>query len=665
MWPFKQLLKEDDDETLKQMKQSENAITFIDNDDDSDADSCASGETEKRPVGYTNLAKRFHTVSVKVKPNQLLSYDTKWATESTSASDASAGFASPITLAVLEKDVEAFNQIADMMEGLEDPMSIPPHLQHTIMATDSPEMLDAFIRRTGYGLSLPSPKAQEFMEDVARVQHHGGDGDGYKIYPGLDVDGKKRMDLAGQVDLSDLYYAVRGDPVPIAWYAASKQATDILEYLNGPKSIEAYKFYAETKETILAKRLAEVLKNTEDFPQMTGFYVSRLGETPVLAAVWNPAKPDRIFPTLKKLMELQPRLTADGARLQVKPGRKSALLLLCTTMAPIEAFDWMLANGADPLVRDERGWNILHLLFNSDKINWALIEHVLNKLSTDVTEALMAQQSRTQRNTPFAIAVKKNNLKLVELLLRTVKNALVPTLILRDCTGATPFHSAILNGWSKTVSHLISIGPQEMLYMENGVGSTPMEITRLQFLTQALRGLLTPLILPDGFSTRGIDNLSLTATPGMRERDREEVKSLRRVIAGIKSSGSLARKPELLKVLSDFADRSEQEFAIWETQNPKEEVQSTRPTSNNGQHLCDVKATFDIVSKVAVGVHQRQLVHLRDVQLAVLTAVERRNWVPGGWGGVSGEAPLDQMQDISPSVILGFLDIDSDVTTHY
>ncbi|KAG8944600.1 hypothetical protein FRC00_010508, partial [Tulasnella sp. 408] len=140
----KQLMKEEDDEVPKPMRQGANIIAFHDKDDedDSDADSCASDQTETRPFGYTNLATRFHTVSVKVYPDELLSYDGLWATELTSGPDASAGYADPISLAVLEKDVEAFHQIADMMECLERPMPIPVHLLQSILATDSPEMLD-------------------------------------------------------------------------------------------------------------------------------------------------------------------------------------------------------------------------------------------------------------------------------------------------------------------------------------------------------------------------------------------------------------------------------------------------------------------------------------------------------------------------------------------
>lgn len=139
--------------------------TFLDDngdsdEDDSDANSCASDETEKRPLGYTDLSKRFHTISVNVKPNQLLSYNARCAIEGTSGSNGYAGFADPIRTAALEQDAEAFAQIADvclwvanrmicvlinrlqMMTNLAEPMSIPDHILLTIIQDDSPDLLD-------------------------------------------------------------------------------------------------------------------------------------------------------------------------------------------------------------------------------------------------------------------------------------------------------------------------------------------------------------------------------------------------------------------------------------------------------------------------------------------------------------------------------------------
>lgn len=100
------------------IKQWLTPIKFSDDDDDdehlSDGDSYASDETEKRPAGYTDLAKRFHTVCVNVKPNQLLSYGAKCAIKDTSDSKGFWGTADPITTAVRENDLEAFEEIADV-----------------------------------------------------------------------------------------------------------------------------------------------------------------------------------------------------------------------------------------------------------------------------------------------------------------------------------------------------------------------------------------------------------------------------------------------------------------------------------------------------------------------------------------------------------------------
>ncbi|KAG8903610.1 hypothetical protein FRC01_009072 [Tulasnella sp. 417] len=652
----KQLTKKEDEGEAKIASRGGTVIRFNDDSDgdgeESDADSCASDETEKRPAGYTDLAERFHTVSVNVKPNRLLSYNAKCAIENPSRRNGYAGSADPIRVAALENDVEAFAQVADMMANLVEPMTIPDHILLSILADDSPELLDVYIRNTGEGLCLPNPKTKESTDGNPQAGpcDDANDAD-CRIYLGLNVNGKKRNDLASEQDPNAPTQSDAEPTVPIGWKAASRQAIAILEYLSSPKAIEAYRHYAKTRNTKLAKRLAEALLNAEDFPNMVGFSISRLAETPVLAAAWNPYHRDRILPTLKKLMELQPRLTADGIRLQVRPNRMSAFLLLCTGDAPVEAFDWMLANGADPLVRDERGWNTFHLMFASNDHNWALIEHALKKLPIDVVETLMAQQTHTYRNTPFAIVVKKGNLRLVQLILRTAKSAIVPTLLLRDSSGAIPLHSAILRGWSKIASHIISIGSLEMLYLENGVGSTPLEIARLQSLTQTLRGLVTSLKRPEGFEDYGV-KLNLSPAPGMRERDEEEVKSLRRVVEGIKTSQALIEKPELLRVLVNFADRSEREFASWVAQKQIAEPQSI-PGCTKDQ--CDANATLDVVSHAVVQVHRRLLVHLSDVQRAVLTAVE----FPIQSNEEDEEEP--NQQDINYSVILGLPEKDSDV----
>lgn len=153
----------------------------------------------------------------------------------------------------------------------------------------------------------------------------------------------------------------------------------------------------------------------------------------------------------------------------------------------------------------------------------------------------------------------------------------------------------------------------------------------------------------------------------MRDRDEEEVRSLRRAIDGIKSSGILATKPELLEVLSNFVESSEQEFATWAAQKPKEESRPPPPLSRYGDDDCDPEATFHVFSKAVVEVHQRQLVHLRDVQHAVLTAADSqpKRRAPA-WAaraeGFDEEAP-ERTENLDWSELIGYPESDSDVTS--
>ncbi|KAG8890036.1 hypothetical protein FRC00_014356, partial [Tulasnella sp. 408] len=93
---------------------------------------------------------------------------------------------------------------------------------------------------------------------------------------------------------------------------------------------------------------------------------------------------------------------------------------------------------------------------------------------------------------------------------------------------------------------------------------------------------------------------------------------------------------------------------------PEEEVQTTPADKDKEYDECKVEATFDVFSRAVVQVHQRQLVHLSDVQRAVLSAVESQSSGPlrTRWGGKVpveglGEEEPDQQEDGYYSVILG------------
>lgn len=256
--------------------------------------------------------------------------------------------------------------------------------------------------------------------------------------------------------------------------------------------------------------------------------------------------------------------------------------------------------------------------------------------------------------------MKLGNFKLVDLLLRIAKDAVTPSFFLRDNTGATLLHTAILKGYSKIVSLLVGAGAPDVLYMENGVGSTPMEMARSQYLSLTLRNSVLPLAFVGGFDVRGVDRLRLDRTPGMRDRDEQDIKALRAVLHRMKNSDVSVTKPGLFEVLSAFADRSEEDCAAWVAQKP--EVDANPDTDPNPVDVTDVVATFNALSKVVVEVHQRQLVHHHDVQSAVISAIEIQNAykpeIRTRHGGGLAAEQIDPQNDPDYSVILGHPNVD-------
>jgi len=251
-----------------------------------------------------------------------------------------------------------------------------------------------------------------------------------------------------------------------------------------------------------------------------------------------------------------------------------------------------------------------------------LIRHALAVLPAETTEALMLQQSRQRRNTPLALAVKAGNIDLVTILLETARKAIAPTLTLRDCTGAIPLHSAVLNGHATIVSLLAAAGPPEALYLENAVGATPLEIARHLALCDTLRGSKFRNIIIPGFQEINAA-MRMEPLPGYRFEDAADIKAMRDVLDATKISSIPFKNPELLNALTAYADRAERDFTRWRVEQNVIAAEAASKTYGYGRG--DVGAprdTLKVISTAVEIVHQRILVHLRDVQQSVLDAIK-------------------------------------------
>ncbi|KAG9037698.1 hypothetical protein FRB95_004544 [Tulasnella sp. JGI-2019a] len=577
-----------------------------DDEADSDAESDDSAVTPTR-LGFDTIAAKYSTISVNVDPASLLSHTVYLPLNDVQRS------VTPMMMAVYSDDVEMFKEICELMLCLDEPQLPSTSIVDIILQHDSPSILDEYIRRTGEGLTLPK---EETLDDAKGTNLD--DEEDSKFYMGLNVHGKKRKDLAKQGDPNAP--AIENESVPLLWRAATNHGLSIIDYLSSGQPLEAYKHYLSTA-TKPSKRLAAISNLDVQLPALLGFDINHLGESAILATVASTDTSRDPLKTLKKLMTCSPKLVSTAINAQVKLQRVTPLLAACGTGKQPKLIDWLLANGADPCARDERGWNIFHLL--SAHHHKALFMHLISNLPSDITATLMVQQSRGRQNTPLSIAVKTKRIDIVSSLLQNAKTAILPALVLRDVTGSIPLHTAILAGHAEIVTLLASTGPPEALHMENGVGSTPLEVAASCALSQTLRTqrLNRHTTTPDnpchsikGFSAWHYGEPDLDPEPGYTVEDETEIKGFRKVLDAVVAGGVLSRKPQLLEALTAFAEESEKE---WEESKSKESKVTT-PTKRDTP---DAVKTLEVLSKAVVAAHQRTLVHLKDVQDIVFCAV--------------------------------------------
>ena len=225
------------------------------------------------------------------------------------------GSATPLAKAVADHDVEAFVQIANLHQSLAQPLELEKGILHVIISHDQPDILDEYIRRTGAGVNIEGARKQAGMKE--------GEGelpvitnDENKLYLGLNVNGKKRMDLARKNDPN----ATNNDEVkvlPLVWLAASSGAKDIVSYLASDRPFAAYKFYATTHSDpkaiwfrrLLGKKDAKKTENDLEsrLPAWLGWCINSLGESPLAAAIIG-----NKVEILKLVAKLEPALVAQA-----------------------------------------------------------------------------------------------------------------------------------------------------------------------------------------------------------------------------------------------------------------------------------------------------------------------------------------------------------------
>jgi hypothetical protein len=286
-------------------------------DDDSDNDSCVSDDSDQtieRPeFKFIDIASRPSAVQSNVHPKTMLQLVPVTARIPTLVGT---GSATPLVKAIGDHDLEAFVQIANLYQTLAQPLELEDEgTLAAIMMHDQPDILDEYIRRTGSGVNIEGARKQAGMKE--------GEGelpvitnDDNKLYLGLNVHGKKRMDLARKNDPNAMNNA-EVKVLPLVWRAASLGAKDIVNYLATDRPFTAYKFYATTHsdpKAIWFRRLLgnKDAKKTENdletrLPVWLGWCINSLGESPLAAAIIG-----NKIEIVKLMAKLEPGLVAQA-----------------------------------------------------------------------------------------------------------------------------------------------------------------------------------------------------------------------------------------------------------------------------------------------------------------------------------------------------------------
>lgn len=276
------------------------------------------------------------------------------------------------------------------------------------------------------------------------------------------------------------------------------------------------------------------------------------------------------------------------------------------------------------------------------------------------------------------LAVESGRRHIVEFLLKYDQPVTAATLNMRNAQGSIPLHSAIVQGRKEIIGALITTAQtcgNNSLFIENGVGSTPLELARFHYRLTAT-SLPNQNVSPDdwrGITEDGpkdptndvIRTLSSQRYQNFQKWNAITVKDaeiLEQIVQSLDAEGRFGDKPKARDVLMGYIEREKEAAKTWseceamririgdmETNTAQEAkkigtVLTTIPTWNirdeaeKGQVVegSDFETSYELVrdaiqqSPVAMRLKSiRGLVHLMDAQKAVDSALKAATEKPG------------------------------------
>jgi len=224
------------------------------------------------------------------------------------------------------------------------------------------------------------------------------------------------------------------------------------------------------------------------------------------------------------------------------------------------------------------------------------------------------------------LAVKASRTHVVDFMLNIDNPATAVSLTLRDIQGSLPLHITVKNGLVRITTSLIKSSEPRLLYTEDGIGITPLEIASLQHflrLTGSEGGVGSAVTwnTPPKFTSLTGDIIP-EYSDTVERPEIEMAETLSVLIQSLDAEGRFTNKQELKGVLTDYAKRTTEM-----TRKTKKKEENRTPDSQTGlgsETECpDKVGTFKLIKSVVGHSTRRELVHLLDAQRAVGHALDK------------------------------------------
>jgi len=343
------------------------------------------------------------------------------------------------------------------------------------------EFVQEILRRTGWGIDYDQLEVELDANHQAAQDVSSNKIEAPRYYAGLRVRGKFRRDWAKAT-------APRSEPpyhatkVPIAFLASYYGHSKIIQWMfsDGPaKAIEA--FITQHK----SDKRAKILEKVDWKQRLSTWFGTNFTSTrnALHAAILGHSVKgiDSVFKEFIK-KQITPLALLNSVSSKTSPIRNCLLLSVQFESCFTNILEKYLTYNGDATVKDDRGFNVLHLLTSSASPNESKLRYFLNRVTETQRDILLSGRTSDTLSTPIVLAVQSGYVNVVKALLEHGTEQLQ----IRDGDGNLPVHIAISKGFARITQLLITADPST-LQIEDSSGVLPLEIAQhrqLIYLTQ-------------------------------------------------------------------------------------------------------------------------------------------------------------------------------------